>query len=82
MALALFVPSRIAQLLCPFQTSWRGVFIPPFPLASPLLGEPGRSHRLRKGGLGGDSQRGVPAGASSRWSRVNYIHLEGCLKGW
>lgn len=28
------------------------------PLASPLLGEPGRSHRLRKGSLGGDSRRG------------------------
>lgn len=25
----LFIPSRIAQLLCPFQTSWRGVFLPP-----------------------------------------------------
>lgn len=38
MALALFVPSRIAQLLCPFQTSWRGVFIPPSPLLPPSLG--------------------------------------------
>lgn len=31
----LFVLSRIAQRLCPLQTSWRGVFLP-FP---PLLGE-------------------------------------------
>lgn len=39
--------------------------LPPSPLLPPLLGEPGRSHRLlQKDGLGGDSRRG------SRRSRV------------
>lgn len=60
----LFIPSLIAWLLRPFQTSWQGVFLLPPCFPPPPLGEPGRSHRLRKGGLGGDSRRG------SRQARV------------
>lgn len=63
MALALFVPSRIAQLLCPFQT-WRGVFIPPSPLLPHSLGNQAEVTDCGRAALV------VTAGGGSRQARV------------
>lgn len=63
MAPVLFIPSHVARLLCPFQISWRGVFIPPSSLLPLSLGsqaevtECGRAALVVTAG-GGPGRRG------------------------